>query len=302
MERIILDVDTGEDDMVALLLAASSPFIAIEAVVATSGNQIIEHTLENTLNVCQLLGIDAPVYEGSHLPLLRKQITGGHIHGENGLSGPVFPPRIKQKEKEYGVKAIIDLIMGNPHEITVVATGPLTDVAMALRLEPRVAEYVKRIIFMGGALKGGNITEYAEFNFFADPEAAQIVLSSEAKLVMFGLDVTLQVQLDQKRLDGYHTFEGKAAAMFTSGMDFYMESCKRVTNDYPAMHDPCCIAYLIEPSIFKGEDHTLDVEIKDEETYGMVKDRGRGGNVKVMLQADAQRFWSLLEQALENLA
>ncbi|MCI2129228.1 MAG: nucleoside hydrolase [Sphaerochaeta sp.] len=301
MERIIMDVDTGLDDMVAIMLAAGSPELAIQGIIAAAGNQIIDKTLPNTLNVVQFLGKDIPVYAGSRGPLLRPQQTAGNIHGKDGLGDIPFPPRTKKAEPGYGVFFLIDTIMRHPGEITLVPTGPMTDIALAMRIEPDIIHAVKEIVFMGGSLSGGNITEWAEFNIYADPEAAKIVLSSGAPMVMLGLDATLQVQLSPQRLESLKQIPGKTARQFGLGMDFYMATCMKVIRECPAMHDPCAIAYLLKPELFGGENHVLDVETTDEQKRGEIIDKGVGGMVKVITKVDADGFWPLLEQSLRNL-
>lgn len=301
MERIIMDVDTGLDDMVAIMLAAGSPELAIQGIIAAAGNQIIDKTLPNTLNVVQFLGKDIPVYAGSRGPLLRPQQTAGNIHGKDGLGDIPFPPRTKKAEPGYGVFFLIDTIMRHPGAITLVPTGPMTDIALAMRIEPRIIHAVKEIVFMGGSLSGGNITEWAEFNIYADPEAAKIVLSSGAPMVMLGLDATLQVQLSPQRLESLKQIPGKTARQFGLGMDFYMATCMKVIRECPAMHDPCAIAYLLKPELFSGENHVLDVETTDEQKRGEIIDKGSGGTVKVITKVDADGFWPLLEQSLRNL-
>jgi ribosylpyrimidine nucleosidase len=301
MERIIMDVDTGLDDMVAIMLAAGSPELAIQGIIAAAGNQIIDKTLPNTLNVVQFLGKDIPVYAGSRGPLLRPQQTAGNIHGKDGLGDIPFPPRTKKAEPGYGVFFLIDTIMRHPGEITLVPTGPMTDIALAMRIEPDIIHAVKEIVFMGGSLSGGNITEWAEFNIYADPEAAKIVLSSGAPMVMLGLDATLQVQLSPQRLESLKQIPGKTARQFGLGMDFYMATCMKVIRECPAMHDPCAIAYLLKPELFGGENHVLDVETTDEQKRGEIIDKGSGGTVKVITKVDADGFWPLLEQSLRNL-
>lgn len=303
MERIILDVDTGHDDAVALVLAAGSPRIQIEGIIAVAGNQVRSKTLENTLNVCDYLGISAPVFAGLDRPIVRDQVTAGDIHGKTGLDGPVFPPRKKQAESSNGVQFIIDTVLANPHEITLVPTGPLTDIAMAIRLEPKVAELVKQIVFMGGSTGEGNVTYSAEFNIYADPEAAHIVCTSGAPLVMMGLDVTLQVMLTDERLDRYKRFPGKAAKMFCASMDNYMASCRRHGHDYPAMHDPCCVAYLIDPEMFICERRELLIELHGTHTYGrtVVGPYLKEGGVSIATKTEPEKFWKLLDIAFDNL-
>ncbi len=304
MQRVILDVDTGLDDAVAIILAAGSKAIHIEGLVATSGNVGLERTLENTLNVCEVVGIDAPIYRGSEKPLKRERVHAGDFHGESGLDGPVFQPRIRQQVKQgSGIRFIIDTIMANPGEITLVAVGPLTDIALAMQQEPRIITMVKEIVLMGGSFVGGNVTAEAEFNTYADPEAAQIVFASGAPLVMFPLDCTTKVTLSPDALSTYKTFRGKGAQLFCSCMDTYMANYQRKGKGHPAMHDPLCIAYLIDPKPFIYERHEVSVELEDQGTYGKTlrgKDCKEGG-VLVAKKADTTHFWSLIDEALRKL-
>lgn len=304
MQRIILDVDTGLDDAVAIILAAGTDSIHIEGLVATAGNVGLEKTLENTLNVCEVVGIDAPVYAGSSGPLERERIHAGDFHGKSGLDGPVFPRRKRQQvQPGSGIQFIIDTILDNPHEITLVPVGPLTDIAIAMRQEPKIIALVKEIVMMGGSFVGGNVTPSAEFNTYADPEAAQIVFTSGAPLVMFPLDCTTKVTLSPEALTRYKTFEGTSARLFCACMDTYMANYQRKGVGYPAMHDPLCIAYLIDPKPFTYERHEVSVELVDKATYGKTL-KGREcseGGVLVAKKADTIHFWALIDQALHAL-
>ncbi|HKL57278.1 MAG TPA: nucleoside hydrolase [Sphaerochaeta sp.] len=305
MPRIILDVDTGLDDAVAIILAAGSKAIHIEGLVATAGNVGLERTLENTLNVCEELGITAPIYAGSEKPLKRERVHAGDFHGVSGLDGPVFQARVNQQVKKgSGIQYIIDTIMANPGEITLVPVGPLTDIALAMQQEPRIITHVKEIVLMGGSFVGGNVTAEAEFNTYADPEAAQIVFSSGAPLVMFPLDCTTKVTLSPEALERYRTFKGKGARLFCSCMDTYMANYQRKGKGNPAMHDPLCIAFLINPKPFTYERHEVSVELEDPGTYGKTL-RGedcKEGGVLVAKKADTTHFWSLIDEALLTLA
>lgn len=302
-ERIILDVDTGYDDMVAIVMAAGLPEIDLVGVVAVAGNQTLERTLENTLNVCDLIGVNAPVFAGMDHPILRQQITAGNIHGETGLDGPVFPPRKKQAESGHGVGFIIDEVRANPGAVTLVPTGPLTDIAMAVRLEPRLPSLVKRIVLMGGSMGKGNVTLDAEFNMYADPEAASIVLASGAPIVMMGLDVTLQVVLDETHGSRYHALATDTATMFNASMERYRDMCRRHGQEYPAMHDPCCVAYVADPSLFTLQRRMVTVELRDPVAYGrtIAQPASDKGNIQVGIGADTSRFWRLLDKAFANL-
>jgi inosine-uridine nucleoside N-ribohydrolase len=201
------------------------------------------------------------------------------------------------------VQFIIDTVLANPKEINLVAVGPLTDIALAIRLEPKVASLAKRIVLMGGSFCGGNVTEFAEFNTFADPEAAQIVFSSKANLVMFPLDCTMQVRLSKERLANYHTMKGKAATMVAACMDTYMYNYTRFNQGLPVLHDPLCIAFLIDPTLFCLHRKEVSVELANKEKYGRTlagKPCTEGG-VSVALQADTERFWFLMDKALSEL-
>lgn len=301
-EKIILDVDTGHDDMVALLMAAALHEVEVLGVVAVAGNQVLERTLENTLNVCDLLGLAAPVHAGMDRPLVREQKTAAHIHGASGLDGPVFGQRTKEVAPGHGVQFIIDTVLNNPHQVTLVPTGPLSDIAIAIRLESRLPQLVKQIVLMGGSLGRGNVTAHAEFNIFADPEAAHIVFSSGAKIVMMGLDVTLQVILDQKRSNTYLHYTSQQAQMFHASMADYAAKCKAFGFDWPAMHDPCCIAYVVEPSMFTLTPYQIDVVLHDKERYGQTVATTVQATTKteVALQVDTERFWALLERSLAH--
>ncbi len=303
VEKIILDVDTGHDDMVAIIMASGLQEIEIMGIVAVAGNQVVEKTLTNTLNVCNLIGEKAPIYKGMDRPMIRERIVAGAIHGESGLDGPLFFPHKRCEEPMRGVDFIIETVLAHPHEITLVPTGPLTDIAMAFLLEPRLPSLVKKVVLMGGSLGKGNRTAYAEFNIFADGEAASIVFNSGAPLVMMGLDVTLQVVLDAQKGEHYRKFTSLSATMFNESMNHYIEACRMYGSEYPAMHDPCCIAYIADPTIFEFEQHTIDVELTDKEKYGKTSSLPLDNKkiVDVGIKADISKFWSLLDRAFATL-
>lgn len=304
MERIILDVDTGLDDAVALFLAAGLEEISIEAVIATAGNVGLVKTVENTLNILETAGIRCPVYKGADKPLVRKPVEAGDFHGESGLDGPVFAPRTFQKVREEdGIEALIRLVKANPHQITIVSVGPLTDLALALSREPSVASLCKQIVIMGGSFSRGNVTESAEFNTFADPEAAERVFSSGAKMVLFPLDCTRQVTLSRNRLSDFQTRKGLSNAVFCACMESYTANYTKRGQGEPQMHDPLCVAYLVDPSKVETEYCTVSVDIKEGPTYGKttkVATISENG-VLIAKRIDIPWFWTLVERALANL-
>jgi inosine-uridine nucleoside N-ribohydrolase len=267
--RVILDVDTGHDDAVAIMMAAKNPAISLEAITVTAGNQFLPKTLKNTLNLCSDLGIAVPVYAGMSRPILAELKPAPYIHGESGFDGPVFPPCEKKAEREHAVNFIVRKIMeSEPGEITIIAVGPLSNIAMAIRLEPAIATRVREIVLMGGSITGGNVTPSAEFNIHADPEASSIVFDSGANIAMLGLDVTTTVQLSRDRLYRYAAIPTRAAEIFGASMSHYYDACEKYIGECPAMHDPCCVAYVADPSIFSAKKFRVDVELSGTHTRG----------------------------------
>ena len=198
---------------------------------------------------------------------------------------------------------MIDLVMKNPKQLTIVSVGPLTDLALAMKKERTFASQVKQIIIMGGSFSKGNVTQEAEFNTYADPEAAELVFSSGAPMVLFSLDCTRTVTLDAERLGRYKTYPGRCAKVFCSCMDTYSANYERKKQGWPQMHDPLCIAYIIDPSKFVSETKQVRVDISEGPTYGKTtkhEDCAQGG-VVIPLQVDIPWFWSLIERALRNL-
>ena len=306
MRHIILDVDTGHDDAVAIALAAGlKDEIVIDGLIATAGNQVREYTLENTLNLAEALEIEAPVYAGSVAPLLRERVTAGNIHGKNGFEGPVFGPRKKKECMGNGVKWAVDYVISHPGEVTFVSVGPWTDLAVCLKSDERFASSLKEIVLMGGAVDHpGNVTESAEFNVFADPEAAAIVLKSGVPTTVFALDVTLKLQLTEEILDKVRKLpDSRYKEIFLASMGYYVPSLLRAHGEMPAMHDPCTIAYLYDPSIFTYSYRQISVETKGDKTYGKTVGgkEDKNSNIKMGIEVDNDKFWALFFKAVENL-
>jgi len=304
MERIILDVDTGLDDAVALFLAAGLQEFTIEAVIATAGNVGLEKTLENTLNILETAGIRCPVYKGADKPLVRKPVQAGDFHGKSGLDGPVFAPRKFQRaQEEDGIDALIRLVKAMPHQISIVSVGPLTDLALAFRKDPAVALLCKQIVVMGGSFSQGNVTEHAEFNAFADPEAASLVFSSGAKLVLFPLDCTRRVTLSPARLADFQRRKGRSTAVFCSCMESYTANYTKRGQGQPQMHDPLCVAYLVDPSKVETEYCRVEVDTNPGQTYGKTTKTptNSDGGVLVAKNIDIPWFWTLVDRSLANL-
>lgn len=252
--KIILDCDPGHDDAIAIMLAARHPAIDLLGITIVAGNQTLNKTLINGLNVCQKLDINVPVHAGMPLPITREQIVADNIHGESGLDGPVFAPLIRQAESKHAVQYIIDTLMNSDGDITLVPVGPLTNIAVAMRMQPAILPKIREIVLMGGAYGTGNFTPSAEFNIYADPEAARVVFTSGVPLVMMGLDLTNQTVCTADVIARMEKAGGPAGELFSNIMNFTL---KTQYENYGLaggpVHDATCIGYLINPNAFKTQ-------------------------------------------------
>ncbi|EPZ5178648.1 ribosylpyrimidine nucleosidase [Escherichia coli] len=278
--KIILDCDPGHDDAIAIMMAAKHPAIDLLGITIVAGNQTLDKTLINGLNVCQKLEINVPVYAGMPQPIMRQQIVADNIHGETGLDGPVFEPLTRQAESTHAVKYIIDTLMASDGDITLVPVGPLSNIAVAMRMQPAILPKIREIVLMGGAYGTGNFTPSAEFNIFADPEAARVVFTSGVPLVMMGLDLTNQTVCTPDVI----------ARMERAG---------------GPVHDATCIGYLINPDGIKTQDMYVEVDVNSGPCYGRtVCDElgvlGKPANTKVGITIDTDWFWGLVEECVRG--
>src|SRR5437868_4082959 len=269
--RIIFDTDPGTDDAMGILLALRSPELKIEAITPVAGNVPLEHTLPNALALLELAGrTDIPVAAGASVPLTRTLVTAAYVHGENGLGGAQLPPPKTRPVAETASEIIRRIVRQNPGQITIVAVGPLTNVATALRADPAIAAMVKAIAIMGGSLSGGNVTPAAEFNFYVDPEAARIVLDSGIPLTMVGLDVTRKALFRDEHLKALQAVNTPvcrfAADMMKRTLDRFHEDSQ--AHRAVAMHDPLTVANLIDPGILTLQDYFVEIETEGELTAG----------------------------------
>ncbi|EFN1941288.1 ribosylpyrimidine nucleosidase [Escherichia coli] len=278
--KIILDCDPGHDDAIAMMMAAKHPAIDLLGITIVAGNQTLDKTLINGLNVCQKLEINVPVYAGMPQPIMRQQIVADNIHGETGLDGPVFEPLTRQAESTHAVKYIIDTLMASDGDITLVPVGPLSNIAVAMRMQPAILPKIREIVLMGGAYGTGNFTPSAEFNIFADPEAARVVFTSGVPLVMMGLDLTNQTVCTPDVI----------ARMERAG---------------GPVHDATCIGYLINPDGIKTQEMYVEVDVNSGPCYGRtVCDElgvlGKPANTKVGITIDTDWFWGLVEECVRG--
>jgi purine nucleosidase len=309
--RIIIDTDPGQDDAVAILLALASPDeIEVQAIVAVAGNVGLARNARNALKIVELAGrSEVPVYAGCARPMRRRLVTAEHVHGVTGLDGPDLPEPKISLQKQHGVDYLVEALRAaEPGTLTLCTLGPLTNVAMALVKAPDIAPRIREIVMMAGAyFEGGNITPAAEFNVYVDPEAADVVLKSGVPIVMIPLDLTHGVLSTRPRLDRFAAI-GNQAGKAVNAMLSFSEAFDRAkyARDGAPLHDPCVIAYLLRPELFKGRQINVTIETGSELTAGMtvadywrVTDRPR--NVNYLREADADGFYALLTERLARL-
>lgn len=304
--KVILDCDPGHDDAVAIMLAAKHPKIDLLAITTVAGNQTLEKTTKNALKVCSYLGItDVPIAAGMARPLVRDQIIADNIHGETGLDGPVFGEPTLKVDTRHAVDLIIELLLNSEGDIHIVPTGPLTNIAMALRREPKILPKIKKIVLMGGSYQLGNVTPCAEFNIFADPEAAHIVFNCGRPIVMIGLDVTRKARVTKDVIEKMRGVNNKASKLFLELMEFFGKTQREVFGwDGPPLHDPVTIAYLIDPSLLKTKLMHTEIELRSTLCYGRtVCDyfgvTGKEPNVEVAVDIDTEKYWEIIRDTLE---
>ncbi len=303
--KIILDCDPGHDDAIALLLAAHHPAIELVAITTVAGNQTVEKTTRNALKVCTLAGIrDVPVAIGMDRPLVRPARHAADIHGESGLDGPQMPEPAIELAPRHAVDLIIERLMHSDGDITLVPTGPLTNIAAAMRQEPAIVPKIKAISLMGGAIGLGNVTPAAEFNIWADPEAAAIVFGCGRPITMIPLEVTHQALATDEVLARLRDAHRPVATLAADLLAFFASTYRRVFG-FPAapVHDPCAVAAVIEPDIIEAHMMRVEVETTGEWTAGRtvcdVHDTlAKEPNARVGYALDAPRFWDMVIETL----
>jgi purine nucleosidase len=306
--RVIIDCDPGQDDAVMLLLAFASPEeLDVLGVTTVAGNVPLALTQRNARLVCELAGReDIPVYAGCARPMVRKLITAEAVHGNSGIDGmEIREPRLGL-QRQHAVDFIVETLMASPAEsVTLVPTGPLTNIAMAIVGEPAILPKVRDIVLMGGAMReGGNTTPSAEFNILVDPHAAHVVFGCGRPIVAMGLDVTHQVLATPPRIERIralnHDVARAVCGMLTA---FNRHDSRKYGFEGPPLHDPCTIAWLLEPAIFQAKACNVAVELHSELTMGHTavdfwNVSGRPANARWVHAVDAEAFYDLLTERL----
>jgi purine nucleosidase len=291
---IILDCDPGIDDALAITFAAGHPGLELAGITTVAGNVGLRQTTTNALAVAEFAGAGTvPVTAGSAGPLLRPALDARHVHGETGLGGAVLPKPSREPEPGHAADFIISSLAERPGEITLVATGPLTNIALAVKREPRITEWARAFVIMGGSATRGNVTPAAEYNMWADPEAASIVFGADWTVHMIGLDVTLLARATPE-------IQQRMSALGELGSQLLLPAITQYTSNtegaHPAVHDVCAVVYVAQPSLLRMLPAHVDVETTGRHTSGMtVADfAAPDPNAVVGMELDVTGFWELV--------
>ena len=311
MKKIILDCDPGQDDAVALALAmAAKDEIEILGVTTVAGNVPLNLTQRNARIMCEMCHrSDVKVYAGAEKPMAQELVTAEHVHGKSGLDGiEIYEPSHSLEEK-HAIDFIIESCLAAEHNsLILVPTGPLTNIGLAIDREPGILPKIKEIVLMGGARKeAGNITPSAEFNIYVDPEAAKLVLQCGRPIVMMSLDVTHQVLTTQKRVDTIRNIDSSVGERIAALIEFYERYDEEKYHlDGAPLHDPCTVAYLLKPELFKFKNVNVEIETGGTFTRGTTvvdywEVTDRIPNVQWAYEVDDEGFFDLLNQYLSKI-
>ncbi len=309
--KIIIDTDPGQDDAMAILLALGSPEeLDLLGITAVAGNVPLALTEKNARKICELAGRpDVEVFAGASRPLARRLVTAENVHGKTGLNGPDLPEPTMPLQERYAVDFIVETLMREESgTVTLCPLGPLTNIALALNREPRIAARIREIVLMGGGFfEGGNVTPAAEFNIYVDPHACDVVLRSGVPVVIMPLDVTHKALTTPARIAAFRDLGNRAGVAAAEMLEFFERyDVNKYGGEGGPLHDPCVIAYLLRPELFRGRECNVEVETGSALTMGMtvvdwwgVTDRPK--NALVMRDIDAEGYFALLAERLARL-
>jgi purine nucleosidase len=299
--KIILDCDPGIDDALAIAFAHGHPGVDLVGITTVAGNVGLPRTTRNALAVADFAGAaTVPVTAGCAVPLLRPARDAHEVHGETGLGGAVIPDSARDPREGHAADYIIDAVCGSPGEITLIATGPLTNIALAVRKEPQLTRCVREFVIMGGSAGRGNVTPAAEYNIWADPEAASVVFGAGWTVRMIGLDVTLQALATAPIRERMGALGTLGSALLLPALAEYKEE-----GHDPAVHDVCAVASVAVPDVFGYTPAHVQVETTGQLTSGMtVTDFSAPAahNARVATSIDADRFWDVVLEVYTRVA
>lgn len=302
---ILIDCDPGVDDAIALLLAAGSPALEVRAVTTVAGNVPLPLTTKNARHVCAVAGIRAPIAAGCDRPLVRDLVTTAvDVHGAGGLAGRQTDAPLAPLTGGHATDLILDTVLAAPGEVTLVAIGPLTNLAVALRRDPRLAGAVREVVLMGGSTGRGNQTPAAEFNLWCDPEAAAAVFGAPWPVTMVGLNLTHQAQATPGVRGAVRALAGTAAELAADLLDYGADDYPRRGMEGPPIHDACAVARVIDPALVRCVPASIEVETQGRLTSGMTVTDLEPAAPTTHLAAetlDAAPFWELVVEALTRL-
>jgi purine nucleosidase len=306
MPRLIIDTDPGVDDAFAIMMAFAHPEAHIEALTTVAGNVSLERTTANACTILDVLERDVPVYAGCDRPLVARSPDASHVHGQDGLGDSGHPPSRRRPADEQAVSALVRLANESPGQLTLVAIGPLTNVALATRLDPTLPQKVKRLVVMGGAIHGkGNVTPSAEFNVHTDPEAAAIVFDAWPGLTLVSWETTLASGLTPEQVETLMAIDSPRADFFRRINRNMIEFVHKLLGRREFLApDGLAAAVALEPGIVRrAETHSVQVELAGRHTRGQTtvdwSDRtGQEPNVNLVLELEAARLWELMQAAV----
>ena len=300
---VILDGDPGHDDAIAWIIAAAQECFDIRAITTVAGNQTLDKVTYNARSIAALLDLDVEVAKGRELPLCSELITAPAFHGESGLDGAELPEPVKEESKLSAVEMMAKVLKESDEKVTIVATGPQTNVAALLLCHPELKDKIALIATMGGGLVNGNRTALAEFNIAVDPEAAYIVYHSGVPIQMSGLDVCEKAYITPEEWEKIRQMDGPVAEAVSKWLDFYFIHLKDLGWKGANMYDPCAVLSLAYPEIFTIREMNVDIDLSGEYTRGMTLADFRGfnkANCKAVMDVDREKFVELIIKACEK--
>lgn len=304
MRNIILDCDPGHDDAVAIILAGNKKYFNLLGITTESGNQTIEKTTKNAINLVNFLKLDVPIAMGSSEPLVREKIICPEIHGETGLDGYNFPTYDYKISNLSAAELIIDLT-SKFDKVTIIATGAITNVALALKMKPEIKKHIEQIIFMGGSIDNGNVSPAAEFNVLCDPEATHIVIQSGLPVKMVGLNVTRKVLCSKEVVTRMAAINNNVSDLFVKLMEVFNANQAKTFANYVGgpLHDPVTIASLIDESLVTWKECNVEIDLSHGSSYGRTNCDifdylKKPHNCKVAIDIDVNKFWDIVEEGI----
>ena len=300
--KILLDCDPGHDDAIAILLAGQKQYFNLLGITTVSGNQTIEKTTQNAINLVEFLQIDVPVAMGSSDPICRPRMTCPEIHGESGLDGFEFPKYSKKCDSRNAVDFIIETLLKN-NKVTIVITGPMTNVAKAIIKNKEILKHIDEIVFMGGSTTDGNVTPAAEFNILVDPEAADIVLSSGVPIRMIGLNITRTVLVRKSVVERMKKINNQTSKLFVDLMEVFNANQANYFGimEGGPLHDPITIASMIDDNLITWNDMNVRIDTSHSPLEGKTYcEEKEPHNCKVAVAIDINRFWDIIKKGIRN--